>query len=235
MSEKLDGIRVYWDGDQLLTRNGKIIHAPKWFTKDYPPFPIDGELWTKRADFENISSIVRHKIPNDMQWHKITYNIFEVPNVKGGLLQRLEKIKPYTSNIIKLIPQITIKNKKHLQSYLKELEDNGAEGVVVRDPNVPYISKRTNKALKVKSFKDAECEVIGYTKGKGKFTGMIGAIKCKLQNDIMFKIGSGLKLKDRINPPNIGDIITFRYKEFTKYGKPKFSSFLRVRYKKGNI
>ena len=62
MSEKLDGIRAYWDGKNLLTRDGKIIYAPKYFTKDYPPFEIDGELWSKRDDFENISSIVRDKI-----------------------------------------------------------------------------------------------------------------------------------------------------------------------------
>jgi len=55
MSEKLDGIRAYWNGKNLLTRSGKIIYAPKWFTKNYPPFPIDGELWSKRGDFENIS------------------------------------------------------------------------------------------------------------------------------------------------------------------------------------
>jgi len=61
MSEKLDGVRAYWDGKHLISRGGKIIHAPKWFTKDYPPFAIDGELWSKRGDFENISSIVRDK------------------------------------------------------------------------------------------------------------------------------------------------------------------------------
>jgi len=44
MSEKLDGIRAYWDGKRLLTRSGKVIHAPDWFLKDYPPFAIDGEL-----------------------------------------------------------------------------------------------------------------------------------------------------------------------------------------------
>lgn len=44
MSEKLDGIRAYWDGKQLLTRKGNAIHAPKWFSKNYPPFEIDGEL-----------------------------------------------------------------------------------------------------------------------------------------------------------------------------------------------
>jgi len=231
MSEKLDGIRAYWDGKQLHFRSGKIIHAPKWFTASYPPFPTDGELWTKRADFENISSIVRDKIPNEAQWKTITHNIFEVPNAKGGLIQRLDKVKPYENSIIKIIPQISIRDKQHLKEYLKHIESLNGEGVVVRDPDAPYIAKRTSKALKVKSFKDAECEVIGYTKGKGKFEGMIGAIKCKLQNGIMFKIGSGLSKQDRINPPNIGDIITFKYKEFTKYGKPKFSSYLRIRYK----
>ena len=32
-------------------------------------------------------------------------------------------------------------------------------------------------------------------------------------------------------PPKIGDIITFKYKEFTKYNKPRFPIFLRVREK----
>ena len=217
--------------EKLYFRSGKIIHAPKWFLKCCPPFAIDGELWTKRADFENISSIVRDKIPNQAQWVNITYNIFEVPNAKGNLYKRLNKVKPYENNIIKIIPQIKIKNKRHLQKFLKEIENKGGEGVVVRDPNMPYIAKRTNKALKVKSFKDMECQVVGYTKGKGEFIGMIGALKCKLKNGILFKIGSGLTKQDRINPPKIGDIITFKYKEFTKYGKPKFPSFLRIRYK----
>ena len=229
MSEKLDGIRAYWDGKHLLSRSGKIIHAPKWFLKDYPPFEIDGELWTKRSDFENISSIVRDKIPNDNQWRTITHNIFEVPNASGDLFDRLAKAKPYESDIIKIIPQIKIKSKKDIKIFLKQIEQKGGEGIVVRDPNAPYIAKRTSKALKVKSFKDTECKVIGYTKGKGKFTGLIGAIKCKLDNGIIFKIGSGLTLNDRKNPPSIGTIITFKYKEFTKYGKPKFPIFLRIR------
>ena len=228
MSEKLDGIRGYWDGKQLLTRQGNIIYAPKWFTKNYPPFPIDGELWSKRGDFDFISATIRDKVPDDKAWKKITHNIFEVPNAKGDLFERLSKVKPYQSNIIKIIPQIKIKNKQHLKQFLKIIENKGGEGVVVRDPKAPYINKRTNKALKVKSFYDTECKVIGYTKGKGKYKGMLGALICELPHKIVFKIGSGFTLKQRSNPPKIGNIVTFKYKEWTKNGKPRFPVFLRI-------
>jgi len=230
MSEKFDGIRAVWTGAKLITRSGKTIYAPKWFTKNYPPFSIDGELWTKRGDFENISSIVSHKIPQNKRWRTITHRIFEVPYAKGKLFQRLKKLKAYENDIIKIIPQIKIKNKDHLKTFLKTIENKAGEGVVVRDPNALYINKRTSKALKVKSFKDSECKVIGYSAGKGKFKGMMGSIKCQLKNKIVFKLGSGFNYKQRKKPPNIGDIVTFKYKEYSKYGKPKFASFLRIRY-----
>ncbi|MEA3419097.1 MAG: hypothetical protein U9Q90_06820, partial [Campylobacterota bacterium] len=82
MSEKLDGVRAYWDGKNLISRGDKIIYAPKWFTEKYPPFEVDGELWTKRGDFENITSIVRDKIPGK-EWREIRHYIFEVPRAEG--------------------------------------------------------------------------------------------------------------------------------------------------------
>jgi len=228
MSEKLDGIRAYWDGKQLLSRGGKVIHAPKWFLEDYPPFAIDGELWSKHKDFENISSIVRDQVPSK-EWQEIKHYIFEVPDAEGGLFERLEKVRPYKSEYIKIIPQIVIKNEAAMPEFLKYVESKGGEGVVVRDPNAPYINKRTSKALKVKSFLDAECEVVGHKKGKGKYSNVLGSLKCKLPNGILFSIGSGFSNDERKYPPHLGSIITFKYQELTKYGKPRFPVFLRVR------
>ena len=194
MSEKLDGIRGYWNGKNLISHGGNIIYAPKWFIKNYPPFEIDGELWSKRGDFYNISSIVRDKIPSK-DWLKIKHYIFEVPNAGGNLFNRLSKVEKYKSNIIKIIPQLKIQNKKHLQSFLNSIESQGGEGVVVRDPYQPYINKRTNKALKVKTFYDSECEVIAHNEGLGKFTGMLGSLTCRLKNEVEFKVGSGFSNK----------------------------------------
>jgi len=229
MSEKLDGIRAYWDGKHLLTRQGKTIHAPKYFIDACPPFEIDGELWTKRGDFENISSIVRDKHPSS-GWREVTYNIFEVPHTKGGLAQRLNKAKPYEGKIIKIIPQILIKNKSALKKFLVSIEKKGGEGVVVRDPKAPYIAKRTSKALKVKSFLDRECTIVAYNKGHGKYKGLMGSIQCQMDDNTTFNIGSGFNDKQRQIPPAIGSVITFKYKEMTKYNKPRFPVFLRVRY-----
>lgn len=230
MSEKLDGIRAYWTGKELLTRKGNKIYAPAWFTKEYPPFEIDGELWTTRKDFENISSIVRDKKPSKA-WKEIKHYIFEAPNAKGGLFTRLEKVKPYESDIIKIIPQIKIKDKNNLKTLLHNIKQKGGEGVVVRDQNSLYIEHRSSKALKVKTFLDKECRIIAYNEGHGKYSGLLGSVTCQLENNVTFKIGSGFSLEERKNPPKIGSLITFKFKEFTKYGKPRFPVYLRVREK----
>ena len=51
MSEKLDGVRAYWDGRQLVSRQGYAFTPPKGFTAGFPPFPMDGELYSGRGRF----------------------------------------------------------------------------------------------------------------------------------------------------------------------------------------
>ena len=164
MSEKLDGIRAYWNGKELLSKNGNKIYAPSSFIKDFPPFELDGELWTKRDDFESIQNIVLDTNPSS-KWEEITYNIFEVPNEKGNFDKRLEKIKSWLdknpNKIIKIIPQLICKNETDLNIYLKELLDKKAEGIILKNPNLEYFTGRSENILKVKKFYDDEGLVIG--------------------------------------------------------------------------
>ena len=53
MSEKLDGVRMYWSGACMYSRTGIKFHPPSWF-KDILPndIALDGELWTSRDDFQ---------------------------------------------------------------------------------------------------------------------------------------------------------------------------------------
>lgn len=49
LSEKLDGVRAYWDGSRFLSRLGNEFLAPQWFVASLPETPLDGELWVGRA------------------------------------------------------------------------------------------------------------------------------------------------------------------------------------------
>lgn len=236
MSEKLDGIRAYWDGKQLLSKNGNIIHAPLWFIEDFPKFKLDGELWTKRDDFENIQSIVLDKNPSDY-WKEITYNIFEVPEEKGVFIKRLEKIsnwqKKNNNKYIKIIEQTKCKDDKHLEEYLEKLVNLKAEGLMLKNPFLEYFTGRSSNILKVKKFLDMEAEVIAinYHKNTKDIKNKFKSLVLKLENNIVFNLGNGFSKEQRINHPKIGDIVTFKYYNLTRFGKPKFASFLRVRKK----
>lgn len=230
MSEKLDGVRAYWTGKELLSKNGNKIYAPKWFIKEFPSFELDGELWTKRADFENIQSIVLSKKELD-NWKEITYNIFEVPKQKGNFEKRLKTLKDFLnsnpSKYIKIIPQIVCRDENHLNNYLQKLLNLNAEGIILKNPHKDYFTGRNENVLKVKKFEDMEGIVISHNFKNDEFK----SLKIALENNVTFNLGNGFTKKEKLNPPNIGDVITFKYFGFTKNGKPKFASFLRVRQK----
>lgn len=229
MSEKLDGIRAIWDGKVLKTKNGNIIHIPKEFTHNFPPFYLDGELWTKRNDFETIQSIVLDKTAST-QWKKITYNIFEVPYAKGDFLQRLQKaknwFKKHHTPKVQFIQQIVCKDNIHLEKFLERIIAQKGEGVIIKNPNLDYIAKRSTQSLKVKKFLDMEGVVIGINYNNQQ---QMKSLKVQLQNGIIFNLGGGFSKKERQYHPKIGEVVTFKYYGLSKNKKPKFASFLRVR------
>jgi len=232
MCEKLDGIRGYWTGKQLLTRQGRVIHAPGWFTENFPPFALDGELWRKRNDFSFVQQTVLDQVPSK-NWREITYNIFEVPGADGDFQTRLDKagrwFDAHPATHVRIIEQIACRGTDHLEVFLKSIESIGGEGIVIKDPRLPFQAGRSAHVLKVKNFSDMEGTVIAYNPGKGQFEGMMGSLTLRLENGIQFKLGTGFTLAQRRAPPPIGSSVTFKYHGFTRNGVPRFASFMRVR------
>lgn len=230
MSEKLDGIRGFWDGKQLLSRQGYPLNPPDYFVKNFPPFAIDGELFSERGKFEEISATVRSANPKG--WYKLKLYVFDVPNAKGDLFQRLAVLERYLQENptphIEIIPQILVENSAHLQQFFSDIQRLGGEGVVVRNPNSPYIHGRSAQILKLKAVLDEECTVVAHHNGKGKYANKLGAITCENHRGY-FRIGSGFKDKDRENPPPVGSQITYKYRGLTASGKPRFATFWRIR------
>jgi len=88
LSEKLDGVRAYWDGKQFISRQGNLYHAPDWFVKSLPNVPLDGELWLGRKAFQRAVSIVRRQDKSDL-WKEMTYIVFDAPTLEKGFEDRL--------------------------------------------------------------------------------------------------------------------------------------------------
>ena len=231
VSEKLDGVRGYWDGHRLLTKNGKLINAPSWFTADFPRVVIEGELWIARGQFEVVSGLVRRKVPDDNLWGKVRFMLFDLPQSslpfeqRYAALQQLVTQSPY----LDVITQICLTSETALYQHLNRVVSEGAEGLMLHRKLAIYTVGRTDNILKLKLKSDADAIVIGYSEGKGKYKGVMGALKVKMANGVIFEIGTGFTDNQRQHPPKLGALISFYYIGLTNNGVPRFASFWRVR------
>ena len=232
MSEKLDGIRGYWDGHQLFSKNGHLLNPPLEFIRDLPDFPLEGELWGGRSTFARTASIVKRKQAHD-GWLQLKFAIFDVPDAPGGFIQRIKVAQKWFSehstSCTFVIPQLFVRDKDHLQQELQRIEQLGGEGLIVRKPDAFYSAGRSMEILKVKSYQDAEATVVAHLPGKGRNDGRLGSLLVALEDGTQFKLGSGFSDDERKHPPEIGTEITFKFYGIYPSGIPKFPSFLRVR------
>jgi DNA ligase-1 len=234
VSEKLDGVRAYWDGKYLISRQGNQFTAPKWFTAGFPNTPLDGELWIARETFEKVSGIVRTKNKKEEDWKQISFMIFDLPSSPKTFTQRLvvmqELVDSSPSKYLKMITQQIFTSHQALQASLDEVIEGGGEGLMLHHTNAYYQVKRSQDLMKLKRHDDAEAVVLDYIPGKGKHLGRMGSLLVKNAEGIIFKVGSGFTDNERDSPPLIGDTITYQYIGKTKNGVPRFATFLRVRF-----
>lgn len=232
MSEKLDGVRAYWDGRQFLSRQGNVFHAPDWFVERLPETPLDGELWLARKSFQRTVSIVRRQDKSDL-WRELSYIVFDAPAVSDVFEQRLAAVRDLlarqAADFVQLLEQQPCRDLEHLQAELARIEALGGEGLMLRQPGSHYEAGRSSTLLKVKRFHDAEATVIEHLPGAGRHKGRLGALAVQLPDGTRFSVGTGFSDAQRASPPPVGSTITFRYQELTDAGVPRFPSFVRVR------
>ncbi len=234
ISEKLDGVRGRWTGSKLLTRQGNIIITPNNFTQNWPKVALDGELWLKRDSFDQVSGIVRRKVAKESDWQNIRFMVFDLPHHQGNFSQRLIAIKALINSTksptLTMIKQTKVLNTSTLKALLDKVVTKKGEGLMLHHQDALYTIGRSSQLLKLKKHLDSEAEVLAYIEGKGKYTGKMGALLVKTLDGITFKIGSGFSDQQRMTPPPIGCIITFKYFGKSQNRVPRFASFMRIRH-----
>ncbi|WP_295893049.1 DNA ligase [uncultured Vibrio sp.] len=232
-SEKLDGIRAIWTGKMLVTRNGHPIYAPKWFIDPLPSHPLEGELWAGRDNFHIVQQTVMDETPHDEAWKKVSFMIFDMPESAGDYQKRyynlVHWVQTHPADHLRYVEHTPIESEEELFNHLNNVSDNKGEGIMLRKISSRYQAGRSNDMLKLKKHQDTEAIVIGYKLGNGKYKGLMGSLKVRLDSGIEFFIGSGFTDDQRRNPPKMGSTVTFRYNGITHNGVPKFARFLRER------
>lgn len=233
VSEKLDGVRAYWNGQQLISKQGNPYPAPSWFTKGFPVQALDGELWLQRGGFQTLLSIVSKKQAIDAEWQQIRYHVFDMPLINQAFTQRLESLQQlvnkFNSPYLSLVSQYRLPDETALMQELNRIVAAGGEGLMLHRADALYQPGRNNNLLKVKPYYDAEATVIAHIPGKGKYTNMLGSLLVETPKGIQFRIGTGFSDLQRRMPPSIGALITYTYHGKTNKGIPRFASFLRIR------
>ena len=233
VSEKFDGVRAVWDGQVLRFRSGRVIAAPAWFLSALPRVALDGELWMGRGAFDRLSGVVRQTEPDDEAWRAVKYLVFDAPGHAAPFAQRMVFVQSMLAQAQQpwLIPvvQREVKDARALQALLQETVRQGGEGLMLHRADALWQPGRTDALFKLKPELDEEALVVGHQPGKGRLLGMTGALLVQMPSGQRFALGSGLSDAQRRNPPPVGAWVTYRYRDRTPTGLPRFASFLRVR------
>jgi DNA ligase-1 len=253
-SEKWDGIRAIWDGEKFVSRGsgrGKpkvFSYVPDEFLKYLPKdYALDGEIWVSRNNFNKVSAI-SNLIPGgkysrkeiDAIWfgkNPVVYKLYDIPSMTNApfreryskLVELVKEIKDkYPDAPLSVTEQIPIKSEEHLDQLYRKLTSSGAEGVIIKDPDCLYETKRSKHMLKYKIHKDAEGVVIGHQNGTGRLDGTLGSLEIEVLDPngkptgITTFVGTGFTDIERTLDENNkyyipkGTIISFKYMEMTK-------------------
>ncbi|WP_180132008.1 DNA ligase [Rhodoferax sp. BLA1] len=233
VSEKLDGVRALWDGQTLRFRSGRVIAAPGWFTAALPAVALDGELWLGRDRFDELSGLVRRATPVEDDWRQVRYMVFDLPGAPEPFAERVQRLQGVLAQAaqpwLQAVPQQRVSDAQALQALLATTVQGGGEGLVLHRADALWSPGRSSALRKLKPQPDDEARVVGHLPGKGRLSGQMGALLLELPSGQRFALGSGFSDAQRADPPPIGSLVTYRYRERTPKGVPRFASFLRVR------
>jgi DNA ligase-1 len=225
---KLDGVRVitvvYPDGcvDQF-SRNGKELsnftqikdQLKRVASSFKEPIVLDGEVMS--SSFQDLMKQVHRK--SNVQSDDAILNLFDVLPLTDFEKGRCETPQEFRSKWLQewvkvhelklpnvasvgqeLVDLDTDDGRKQFKEINQKAIDGGFEGIMIKDPEAIYETKRTTSWLKLKPFIEVSLEVVDVEEGTGRNVGKLGALVARGVDDgrtIQVNIGSGFSDADR--------------------------------------
>ena len=248
-SRKLDGVRCLAVVDvngtcTLYSRMGKeftTLNKIKYAIEatGIINYVFDGEICLLdkdgNEDFQGVMKELRrkdHQIENPtfMIFDMIHKSEFDSGKSSDNLSSRLQTLRTWlgprydTKETLRYLDQAVITDERHFDIWNQMAKDNNWEGFMLRK-DTEYEGKRSKNLLKVKSFYDAEYEVLGFDvdqhevvrDGKSESMTMLSQVWIEHKNHLV-KVGSGFTQDQRLQYMDgsiVGKTITVQYFEET--------------------
>ena len=229
LEPKLDGVRVLTIVDceartvVQYSRNGKVLenfgHITQGLLKHIDDFErsfvLDGEIVS--TSFQALMKQVHRKSDADASDAVLMlFDILPLSEFKKGkstLGQRrrtkfLQQFKATFDKVgnIGIVPQTevdldTAVGQMQFVQFNKDAIDAGYEGIMIKDVDAVYETKRSVSWLKQKPFIEVSLEITSVEEGTGKNEGRLGALVCSGVDDgktIVVNVGSGFTDDQRI-------------------------------------
>jgi len=191
---KLDGIRCLAtkiNGDTITykTRKGKPITTvshltPSLLEKMQIDETLDGELYSHDLTFQQITAAVKKEREDSL---KIEFWIYDVVDPEKDFKYRYRQYyskKDFPGLVT--VESYVAYNEEEVYKCHDEIVKMGYEGAIIRSMTGGYeYKKRSNRLLKLKSFDDAEYQVVGGYEGSGSAEGHVTFI-CKTTDNKEF-------------------------------------------------
>lgn len=259
---KLDGLRCLAvvsgkkpENVEFLSRGGRpfetLDHVARVLVTFVPPgYVLDGEV-TGGTLQETQSSVKRDEAktgdmfgaqPKFTAFDMLTWKEFSERKCEEGyeqrrsLLSRFHMYVPRGQTAVELAPRRAVGSEKEARLAYEDYRRSGFEGAMLKDPKGLYDFKRTTAWIKMKPEDTVDVTVTGVREGKGKYSGMLGALLFT-HNGQQCSAGGGISDEERGTwwtlhknvQSIIGRVMEVKFTAETDGGRTREARFVRFR------
>jgi ATP-dependent DNA ligase len=198
---------------------------------------LDGELYSHHLSdaFGKIMSAARGDSEENPS-SNLQYHIYDTV-ADGSFAHRWEALKKDfpEDGALREVSTYEVEDDAEMRELFDTFRSEGFEGLIIRNANAPYQSRRTSDLQKVKTFDDAEFLIVGVKEGRGKLQGTLGTFTCQTSDGTVFDAkmtGNQEENGKYLTDASLwtGKMLTVQYQGLTdKNNVPRFPVGLRIR------
>lgn len=243
---KLDGVRAlaFWDGGrvEIMSRSGKswrdigtVEHIAAALESILPEERIfDGEIYAHGETFQQTTRLVKKYRAGESE--KLLFHVYDVIDrdaLDRPFSERYATGLRWLEGVLEPTQPLEVVRTELVDSHEEVYErqrayvEEGFEGAILRTATGVYqYGARSFDLLKVKSFLDAEYEIVGHKDGVGKFAGAIIWV-CRMPDGKTFDVVPVGSMEERRQwfseaASHYGRLLNVRYFETSEEGVPRF-------------